>query len=105
MTTDQANILGENAISQLLATLEQGHSDALRSYLRVMSRFHRYSWGNVLMIYTQRPDATHVAGFHSWLKAGFPRPADGFGAHRRGARPAIYQSTTGLHEVMLPADP
>jgi len=34
----------------------------------VMSRFHKYSWGNCLLICSQRPDATHVAGFHSWLK-------------------------------------
>src|SRR5262249_4281955 len=38
------------------------------TYLRVMSRFHRYSWGNCLMIFIQCPDATHVAGFHAWLK-------------------------------------
>jgi antirestriction protein ArdC len=34
----------------------------------VMSRFTRYSWGNILLIYSQRPDATHVAGFHAWLR-------------------------------------
>jgi antirestriction protein ArdC len=33
-----------------------------------MSRFHNYSWGNCLMIYSQRSNATHVAGFHGWLK-------------------------------------
>lgn len=37
-------------------------------YLAVMSRFHRYSRGNVLLIYSQRPQATHVAGFHAWLR-------------------------------------
>jgi hypothetical protein len=29
-----------------------------------------YSWGNVLLIYSQRPEATHVAGLHAWLKMG-----------------------------------
>jgi hypothetical protein len=31
-----------------------------------MGRFHRYSWGNVLLISSQRSDATQVAGFHTW---------------------------------------
>jgi antirestriction protein ArdC len=68
MTTEQAKQLSEDALNRLLLALEQGHSDALKNYLAVMSRFHRYSWGNILMIYSQRPDASHVAGFHSWLK-------------------------------------
>ena len=67
MNTEQAKQLSQNAINRLMQALEYGHSDALKSYLRVMSRFHKYSWGNVLMIYCQRPDATHVAGFHTWL--------------------------------------
>jgi antirestriction protein ArdC len=36
----------------------------------VQRRFHRYSWGNTLLIAAQRPDATRVAGFHSWLRLG-----------------------------------
>lgn len=68
MTKDQAKELSENALTRLMAALEAGQSDALKSYLAVMSRFHRYSWGNCLLIYSQRPKATHVAGFHSWLK-------------------------------------
>jgi len=51
-----------------MRALEDGQSDALKSYLSVMSRFHCYSWGNCLLIYSQRPRATHVAGFHTWLK-------------------------------------
>lgn len=35
-----------------------------------MGRFYRYSWGNALLIATQRPDATRVAGFHTWRKLG-----------------------------------
>ena len=70
MTTDQAKTLSETAVSRLMEALEQGESEALRAYLRVMSRFHKYSWGNCLLIYSQRPQATHVAGFHAWLKLG-----------------------------------
>jgi hypothetical protein len=68
MTTEQAKTLSEIATTRLMDALERGESEALKTYLRVMSRFHRYSWGNVLLIYSQRADATHVAGFHAWLK-------------------------------------
>jgi antirestriction protein ArdC len=68
MTTEQAKTLSETATAQLMDALERGESEALKSYLSAMSRFHRYSWGNVLLICSQRPDATHVAGFHAWLK-------------------------------------
>ena len=68
MNTEQAKQLSEEALNRLMAALEQGQSDALKTYLRVMSRFHKYSWGNCLLIASQRPEATHVAGFHAWLK-------------------------------------
>ena len=68
MTTEQAKTLSETAISRLMDALERGESEALKLYLAMMSRFHRYSWGNILLIYSQRPDASHVAGFHAWLK-------------------------------------
>lgn len=68
MNTDQAKTLSENALTRLMDALEHGQSEVLKLYLAVMSRFHRYSWGNILLIYCQRPDATHVAGFHSWLR-------------------------------------
>src|SRR2546426_9270722 len=68
MTTEQAKKLSEDALNRLMDALEHGQSDALKNYLRLMSRFHRYSWGNCLLIYSQRPNATHVAGFHAWLK-------------------------------------
>src|ERR1700687_4136585 len=68
MTTEQAKTLSETAIKRLMDALERGQSDTLKTYLSVMSRFHKYSWGNCLLIYSQRSDATHVAGFHAWLK-------------------------------------
>ena len=68
MNTEQAKQLSEDALDRLMAALEAGQSDALKNYLAVMSRFHKYSWGNCLMIHFQRPNATHVAGFQAWLK-------------------------------------
>lgn len=41
-------------------------SDKYRQYLATMSRFHKYSVNNTMLIYMQRPDATLVAGFNKW---------------------------------------
>jgi hypothetical protein len=45
-------------------------SEAWQAMLRAAARFHRYSFGNVCMILTQRPTATQVAGFHTWRSLG-----------------------------------
>ena len=57
-------------VKELIAQLEAGRSDALTAYLDAMSRFHNYSFGNVLEIARQRPDATRVAGMWSWNQLG-----------------------------------
>jgi hypothetical protein len=54
------------ALDSLAEALEQGRSEALTEYLGAMSRFHRYSFHNVMLIAMQRPDATFVAGFRTW---------------------------------------
>ena len=59
--------------SDVLARLEQAigeihDSESFRRYLEVQSRFHRYSWRNVALILSQRPDATQIAGYQTWLK-------------------------------------
>lgn len=41
-------------------------SERYMAYLRTMSRFHRYSLNNVILIHSQRPNATLVAGFNKW---------------------------------------
>lgn len=70
MNTEQAKQLSETALTRLMAALEQGQSEVLKQYLAVMARFRRYSWGNVLLIYSQRPEASHVGGYHFWLRLG-----------------------------------
>ena len=70
MNTEQAKQLSETALNRLMAALEEGQSAALKQYLTVMSRFRKYSWSNVLLIYSQFPQATHVGGYHFWLKLG-----------------------------------
>jgi len=61
--------------ANLLATLAEGvirltDSEAWRAWLDVQRRFHRYSWGNTVLIALQRPAATQVAGFHAWHRLG-----------------------------------
>lgn len=58
-------------IKEITAGIEKGimelfESDRYRNYLTTMSRFHKYSLNNVMLIHAQRPDATLVAGFSKW---------------------------------------
>jgi hypothetical protein len=57
-------------VKSLIEQLEAGHSDALTAYLDAMSRFHSYSFGNVLEIARQRPSASRVAGMYAWNQLG-----------------------------------
>lgn len=57
-------------VQSLIEQLEAGHSEALTAYLNAMSRFHNYSFGNILEIARQKPDATRVAGFWKWKELG-----------------------------------
>jgi hypothetical protein len=54
----------------LIEQLEAGKSHALTAYLDAMSRFHNYSFGNILEIARQKPDAIRVAGFWKWKEFG-----------------------------------
>lgn len=45
-------------------------SDRYAAYLQAMSRFHRYSYKNIILILAQYPSASRVAGFHAWKKFG-----------------------------------
>jgi antirestriction protein ArdC len=57
-------------VQSLIEQLEQGHSEALTAYLTAMGRFHNYSFGNILEIARQKPDATRVAGLYAWNQLG-----------------------------------
>jgi hypothetical protein len=57
-------------VQALIEQLEEGHSEALTAYLTTMGRFHTYSFGNILEIARQKPDATRVAGLHAWNQFG-----------------------------------
>lgn len=70
MKKEEAMKLAEQGLAELNQALQNGHSETLTRYLDLLSRFHRYSFNNVLLIAAQRPDAMHVAGFHTWRKLG-----------------------------------
>ncbi len=57
-------------VDSLIQQLESGKSEALTAYLTAMSHFHNYSFGNILEIARQRPDATRVAGMYAWNQLG-----------------------------------
>ena len=64
-------------LKEITDRLEQGitelfDSERYREYLRVMSKFHNYSFNNTLLIAMQKPDAFLVAGFTAW-KNNFQR--------------------------------
>ncbi|HLJ25666.1 MAG TPA: ArdC family protein [Candidatus Angelobacter sp.] len=58
------------SIDALVKSLEAGHSDVLSSYLTAMAQFHNYSFQNILLIASQRPTATKVAGIRAWNELG-----------------------------------
>lgn len=70
MNKTDAQTLSKNSLDALAAQLEAGKSDALTRFLSTAAKFHSYSWGNVLMIAAQRPDATRVAGVRTWNQLG-----------------------------------
>lgn len=68
MSEKQSN---KERIKEITAGIEKGimelfESDRYRNYLTTMSRFHKYSLNNVMLIHAQRPNATLVAGFSKW---------------------------------------
>ena len=65
-------------------------SDRFKEYLRVMGKFHNYSFNNTMLIHMQRPDATHVAGFTKW-KEQFNRDVKGGEHGIKIIAPAFYK--------------
>ena len=83
MSEKQSN---KERIKEITAGIEKGimelfESDRYRNYLTTMSRFHKYSLNNVMLIHAQRPNATLVAGFSKWKNS--------FGRHVRKGEKGI----------------
>jgi len=61
----------QDRLKEIVESIERGiqelfESEKYRQYLKTMSRFHKYSVNNTMLIYMQKPDATLVAGFNKW---------------------------------------
>lgn len=64
----------QEKIQDLMALLQKGlesiqNEESYKNYLKVMSRFPRYSQRNTMLIFAQKPDATLVAGYRTWQKS------------------------------------
>src|SRR5260221_10962575 len=70
MKSEQIKEITDRATEQLVAALKAGHSETLTGYLKAIGRFHRYSLHNVLLIASQKPEASYVAGFRTWNQLG-----------------------------------
>jgi len=68
------NTEARSSIDNLLSTLRERLAQpgqSLLPLLGVMSRFQKYSLANQMLIFAQRPDATHVLGYRAWNNAGY----------------------------------
>ena len=70
MKKEDAVELADKCLKELAASLEQGQTEVLEKYLSALARFHDYSFRNMMMIVKQFPEASKVAGFHTWRKLG-----------------------------------
>ena len=69
--TENEKQTNKERLKEITDSIEKGiqelfESDKYAQYLRTMSRFHRYSVNNQMLIYMQKPEATLVAGFNKW---------------------------------------
>jgi len=63
----------EEKLKALTEKLESGvkavfESEQYKTYLKAMSKFHKYSFGNIMLILMRCPNASAVAGFNKWKK-------------------------------------
>ncbi len=70
MKLEEVNHKTKEAVDYLVKSLESGQSEVLTQYLGAMAKFRNYSFGNIMLIARQKPDATHVAGFRTWNSLG-----------------------------------
>lgn len=61
----------QDALDRLTQGIEQLlESGDWQRYLQIQAKFHKYSFNNCLLIGSQRPDASQVAGFQTWKQMG-----------------------------------
>jgi antirestriction protein ArdC len=70
MKLEEVNLKTKEAVDYLVQSLESGQSAVLTQYLGAMAKFRNYSFGNIMLIARQKPDAIHVAGYRTWTTLG-----------------------------------
>src|SRR6202521_3946122 len=70
MKLEEVNHKTKEAVDYLVQSLESGQSAVLTQYLGAMAKFSNYSFGNIMLIARQKPDATNVAGIRAWNSLG-----------------------------------
>src|SRR5260370_20771281 len=68
MSKDHATVDVRERLAEAVARMAD--SETFAAWLRARATFHDYSFGNVCLIVSQRPDATQVAGYKAWQKLG-----------------------------------
>jgi hypothetical protein len=100
----------DTALAELCRAANHGESEALKAYLRAMSHFHNYSVGNLLLVWSQRPDATRIASFHAWKKLrrfvrqgekGIVIMARGMRSNRRSKEKIDSSTTAGVKTISV----
>jgi hypothetical protein len=70
MKLEEVNKRTKEAVDFLVTALESGHSAVLTVYLSAIGKFHTYSFGNIMLIARQKPEATNIAGIRTWNSLG-----------------------------------
>jgi hypothetical protein len=68
---EELNRKVEEGIAKLEELMNRGHSAAFLEALKFWSKLHTYSFGNMLLIFEQFPNASMVAGYRKWESLGF----------------------------------
>jgi hypothetical protein len=112
MNRDEALQASDDALHDLATQLRAGKSDQLVQYLNLLAMFHSYSFGNLMLIASQKPAATMVAGFSRWRQLGrFVKKGEKGIAilaplvSRRGATSSTPKSTTTPEDASPAAAP
>jgi hypothetical protein len=67
----EVDALVKKGFENLVEEVKQGHTENYLEYLAFVSRFHKYSHFNQMLIFSQKPDATLVAGYRTWQEMGY----------------------------------
>lgn len=67
---DELSKMTKEALESLCESLENGKSEVMLNYLDLISKFPKYSFRNLMLILTQKPNASNVMGYKSWKQFG-----------------------------------